>query len=768
MIDDTEEAVAVDTHLPEDPYSPIRSAGGDAPPPRREEALTCHRCQTSNKANHKFCSRCGEPLWEPCVHCGEIGPAAERFCGICGANLAAAIHQQTEQFEANLLTVERFQAEGRYEEAMALLGPISSIEHPRLTHQAKLAAEYIKRLDAERQQALEKAEAVCRQAEGCFEGHDYDGVVRLLEEVPAGLRSEVCRNLLAEAEQRQQELVSLRRDLRRAIAGKRVPAAMPLIARLLALKPDHAQARQIAEKVQKRFAQAAEAKLAQYRYDEAVKVLSHVPESLRTAEVAALERRCSELALIGWNVRNAAAVDGALLAVVSRMRKMAPGDARAAKLAAEMRRRCDQAEKDGRLAPPPWASPPADTALGFPIDWLNGLGRIAPGAGLDRTVVAANPGCFAVACGLALQGLGQAPVQLSLYVSPRQSTMGTLKGLFRPKSTTVAWGLDIGSTSVKAVKLAWHKRWGTATLEAAGRIDYKKPLSQAGNEEEEFGMISEALTALLGQFPLRTEQVCVSVPGRIVMPRLFHLPMADRAKMATMVQFEAKRHVPTRLEHLVWDFQVLTDGQGNGQAADKLKAKGAAAVLFAAAHRKLLYRRFDLLRRAGIAADAAQCECIALYNFFMFQRAAAAPRAAAASGPVPASAGPVADQLQSGWPVMLVDVGGDGSNLLVGSPTGLWVRHLGFGGYAVTRALVQQLHLTAAQAEELKRNPAMAPSLTEFYRAITPVIEDFRREIGITLSAYAKAEDCRPVRQLLGVGGGFQLHALLAYLRSMP
>ncbi len=712
-------------------------------------------------ATHKFCAQCGEPLWEPCVHCGAVCPAAERFCGVCGANLAAAIHQQTEQFEANLLTVEQLQAEGRYEEAMALLGPMSNIEHPRLNHHAKMAVEYIKRLGAEQQQASGKAEDVCRQAQERFDQHDYRGAIDLLEDVPAGLRSAAFEKLLAEAEGRQQELAVLRRDLRAAIAGKRVWAAMPLVARLLELKPDHAQARRIAEQVQKHFAQAAQAKLAQYRYEEAVKVLDHVPESLRSAEVAALGRQCSDLALIAWNVRHAAAVDAALLAAVDRMRKLAPGDPRGAKLSAEMRRRCEQAEKEGRLAPPPWAPPPADTPLGFPIDWLNGLGRIAAGAKLERSVVAANPGCFAVACGLALQGLGQTPVRLNLRTLTRQGTIGTLKNLF--KSATVAWGLDIGSTGIKAVKLAWHKRQGTATLEAAERIDYKKPLSQAANEDDELGMIGEALTALLAQFPLRTERVCVSVPGRIVLPRMFHLPVADRAKMATMVQFEAKRHVPTRLDQLVWDFQVMPAGLGNGFAAAKTKGKkGAAAVLFAAARRKLLQRRFDLLQRMGITIDAAQCECIALYNFFMFQRAAAPPKA------TPANGKPAADQIQNGWPVMLVDVGGDGSNLLIGSPSGLWVRHLGFGGYSVTRALVQQFHLTAAQAEELKRNPASAPSLTEFYRTLAPIVEDFRREIGISLAAYAKTEDCRPVRQLLGVGGGFQLHGLLACLRSLP
>jgi type IV pilus assembly protein PilM len=768
-MNDTEEAVAVDTHLPEDAYSPMQ-AGGSMSQSTRGEVVSCRRCQTDSVASHKFCPECGEPLWEPCVHCGTVGPAGERFCSVCGANLAAAVHQQTEQFEMNLLTVEQLQAEGRYDEAIALLGPISSVEHPRLNHHAKAATEFIKRLTAERQQGMSQAEESCRQGRLRFDAHDYSAVVRLLEDIPVGLRNEEFQNLLAEAVRRREELATLGGHLRAAIAGKRISAALPMIARLLELKPDHAQARQLADKVQKRFAQAAAAKIAKCRYEEAVKLLDEVPESLRSAETAALAQRASELAWIAWDLRNAAVVDAPLLAVAARLKKLSPGDARSEKLAAEMRRRYVQAEKDGRLAPPPWASPPPQTPLGFPVDWLNGLGRIAPGTGLDRALLATNPGCFAVACGLALQGLGQAHVQLDLHINPRQTAIGTLTQLLRLKSSGVAWGLDIGSTSVKAVKLAWHKRQGTATIETAVRIDYKKPLSQAASEDEEKGMIGEALTALLAEHPLKAEQVCVGVPGRLVLPRLFHLPDAGRAKMATMVQFEARRVVPTRLDQLVWDFQALSgDEPGNGTARSRAK-NGSVPVLFAAARRKLLQKRFDLLQRAGISVDAAQSECIAAYNFLMFQRAGG-PQAAQtddAATDDAADPGPAAtDTLEPRWPVMLVDVGGDGSNLLIASPARLWVRHLGFGGYSITRALVQEFNLTASQAEELKRNPASAPSLSGLYRALAPVLDDFRREIEVSLAAYAKAEDCRPAQQLLGTGGGFQLHALLAWLRTL-
>jgi Tfp pilus assembly PilM family ATPase len=233
-----------------------------------------------------------------------------------------------------------------------------------------------------------------------------------------------------------------------------------------------------------------------------------------------------------------------------------------------------------------------------------------------------------------------------------------------------------------------------------------------------------------------------------------------------MVQIEAKHLVPIRLDQLAWDFQVLPGGEYGRGTAKTAPKKGVVAVLFAAGRRKLLSKRMELVARAGISVDVVQSDCIALHNFLLFQRAGGPQgdqREDAAQHNGQAAAAP-----PSQWPVMLVDVGGDGSNLLVSSPAGLWVRHLGFGGYSITRALVRQFNLTTSQAEELKRNPAAAANVAVLYKALEPVVEDFLREIDISLGAYAKTEHSEPVRQMLGVGGGFALHGLLGYLRSMP
>ena len=283
--------------------------------------------------------------------------------------------------------------------------------------------------------------------------------------------------------------------------------------------------------------------------------------------------------------------------MVERLRKASPSDSRGPKLLEEMRRRLAQAEKSGKPEPPPWASPPAHTALGFPVDWLAGFSRIVLDDAVDRSLLAAHPGCFCAACGLAIQGLGQAHVQLGLpLIGP--SAIEKVAGVFR-STASAAWGIDVGSSCVKAVKLAWRKKEKAVVLEAAARVEYKKPLGQAANEEEEQSIVEEALVALVAQHPLKADKVCLGLPGRIVLMRLFEIPRTDRAKMSSMVRFEAKRHIPARLEDLAWDFQPLGGEEDGDDAARTVEKRGTLPVLFAAARWNSLKRVLKLMRCAG-------------------------------------------------------------------------------------------------------------------------------------------------------------------------
>lgn len=70
--------------------------------------MECLRCQAPNR-DGRFCGECGAPLAAACTTCGFANEAAERFCGGCGRPLGESSEardpQQSGQGERRQITV---------------------------------------------------------------------------------------------------------------------------------------------------------------------------------------------------------------------------------------------------------------------------------------------------------------------------------------------------------------------------------------------------------------------------------------------------------------------------------------------------------------------------------------------------------------------------------------------------------------------------------------------------------------------------------------
>jgi type IV pilus assembly protein PilM len=418
--------------------------------------------------------------------------------------------------------------------------------------------------------------------------------------------------------------------------------------------------------------------------------------------------------------------------------------------------------------------------LGLPVDRLTGLQRIVCAEGLDAALLARHPGCFFVACGLALQGVGESPLCVNLYPRSLTTAFAKAAGLLRvrlDRSRCTAWGIDIGRRALKAVKLKRHGPKRPVSIEAVDFRQYRKPLGQAANQLEEQTLLHEALEAMADKHDMKADRLCVSLPGRLVLSRQFVVPPAAGSKLRSLVCYEARSQLPFSLEELVWDYQLLDDpvakgdspiflGGKSGQSpsqlpADKKPAAGAPAagglrtVLVVAAKRNQVENLCGSLRQADLKADLVQSDCLALHNFLSYEffhgESAAEPPAAPQPGAIAA-----------------LDLGHETTNVVVGSHSGVWSMSIGVGGHAFTRALVRQFSQTFSQAEQQKHNPASAPSLSQLYAALEPVMADLAGEIRLALAAFAKAHPRQPVGRIVGLGGGFDLHGLWAFLRCGP
>lgn len=712
-------------------------------------ALCCPRCRQENLPQWKFCAQCGTPLWEQCLRCGEPCAAGESYCGACGACLGDVAAEQIEQLEAGFHAASEMAATSRFGEAITLLTRISKNDHPRLVEHAARAKELLDQLVAQRQHQRVVVEQMCQRAQQCFDAFDYDGAARLIDQVPSPLQDEETRQLRTQIGECQKEMDLLAKELRDAVHHKRLLELPSHIRRLLALKPDHAYAKNVAGQVQKRLVVAAKKMLAEHRYDQALQLLDQIPAPTDVAAFQQLHRQAAELAWLDWDLRNAPVIDDTLVAVAERLRRLAPDNAHAVRLCNELQRRV-QLAKDGQHHQPfLWVRPPKQTPLGVPVEWLASFRRVAHAETLDCPDLVKYPGRFAVACGLALAGVKQAALRINLLSGQQQGMLQRVKHLMRSRTKRSAWGIDLGTSSLKAVKLAWDEAKRQAVIESAVLMEHAKVLSHAANDTEEGRLVAETLKAFLDSHQIKNDLVCVGLPGRRVLNCQIDLPPVNLAKVSKLVQYEAPHKFPIPLDQLAWDYQLLGPSP-NPNSVPKTPDEKPRQALLIAARRTTVQPLIDTFQRLNVQVDLLQPDFVALHNFLVYD--CLAPPGDSPSGEAYSTEA-------------AVDIGCDVTNVVVSSPHSLWFRSCGVAGHNFTRALVKEFNLTVAQAEQRKRAPESAERLSDLYEALSPVFNDLLKEVQRSLTAYSESQPDRPIRSIFGLGGGFSLHGLFRYLR---
>jgi len=664
--------------------------------------------------------------------------------------LSEVLAEQVERLEAEFREAAELEAAFRFDEAIVLLAQICKNDHPRLTEYVQRARKILARLTAQRQEQRTAMEAARTRAKQCLAAGDYDGAAQAVDTVPLPLQDEEMRRLREQIAQRRREIDVLTEELQSAVNRKRLLELPPLIERLLALKPDHAYARSVAGEVQKRFIAAAQKMLAEHRYGQALDLLNRISGWADAPEFPPLRRQAAELAWLDWDLRHAPFVDDTLKVVAERLRRSAPDNVQVGRLCQELQRRVRLAEGKPQLQPLPWAHPPKQTPLGAPVDWLTGFRRITYAESLDRSHLSQYPGRFAVACGLALAGLKQAALPINLLSGQQKGILHRAKNLMRLQTTRSAWGIDLGAGSLKAVRLAWDGAKRQAVLKSVVLIEHTKVLSHTANEAEEKKLVLETLRAFLKGHQIKNDLVCVSLPGLKVLSRQIELPPVDPSKAPNLVQFEATHHFPIPLEQLAWDYQ-LVDAFPSPHSPSKTPDEKPCQALLMAARRITTQQIVDTFQQLNLHLDLLQPDFIALHNLLAYDHLS------------PAGDSPP-DKAHT--VVAAVDVGCDVTNIIVSSlHSAPWFRSCGVSGHSFTRALVKEYKLSFNQAEQLKRAPESAESLSDLYQVMSPVFDELVAEVKRILADYSDSHPDRSVQHIFGLGGGFALHGLLRYFR---
>lgn len=288
------------------------------------------------------------------------------------------------------------------------------------------------------------------------------------------------------------------------------------------------------------------------------------------------------------------------------------------------------------------------------------------------------------------------------------------------------WGVDIGGSAVKAVKL--RRTDDKLEVVAADIV----PLKGSPTQEISFGRdrrIWIALGELAKRNHIHSESLVASIPAKATFIRPFEIVLVTGKPVQELVTFEAQQHLPFGLDTVIWDYELFP------AEAD---AKQRQGVMFAV-KKEVVNNYMTSISAGHLAADDLQLAPLALCNFVRYDR-------------------------RPEGTVLLLDVGATSTDLVLIHNDRYTVTSVPAGGDLITRAVQEKFKIGAEQAERVKRNVARLKMAKEALEAMLPAIRKVVSEIeGAARRLRAEAGEVRFQKALL-FGGAAETPGLAKML----
>jgi type IV pilus assembly protein PilM len=294
-------------------------------------------------------------------------------------------------------------------------------------------------------------------------------------------------------------------------------------------------------------------------------------------------------------------------------------------------------------------------------------------------------------------------------------------------------GLDIGSSSVKAVEL--QGKSGSFQLVNLG-YENLQPDSIVDGQIMELNNVSNVISSIFNEHKITTTRVAAGVSGHSVIVKNIILPQMSEDELQESFSWHAEEHIPFDISDVNLDYQIT------GKGPDALH------VLMAACKRDKIANVKQAIQLAGKQPAVIDVDAFALQNCYEMNY-----------------------QPEPGQIVALLNIGASTTNInILNGNRSVFTRDASVGGNQYTGLLQKELGLTFGQAEAVKRGQVLPEGIEP--RAIEPILETvsdiLALEIQKTMDFYrATAEDGESaVQKFLISGGGSKLSGLMEYLAN--
>jgi type IV pilus assembly protein PilM len=286
----------------------------------------------------------------------------------------------------------------------------------------------------------------------------------------------------------------------------------------------------------------------------------------------------------------------------------------------------------------------------------------------------------------------------------------------------VAWGVDIGRSSLKAVRM--RRLRDTVEINGVDIIDYYG----SADEQPSSAEIRQALSQFKQRNKIKaTDMVAVAVPGYAAFTRFIKLPPVADKKIADVVKYEAAQQIPFPLSDVVWGFQKVEKPYEPGEEIE---------VGIFAIREEIVRNYLADFDAAKLHVDVIAIAPLALYNFARYEM------------DIPDDA-------------VVVDIGADHTDLVVIEGGKFHVRNLALAGNDITKKLSQEFDITFLEAEKLKIKAAQSKQADKLFAVMQPVLRDFTAEIMRSLSFYKSR-----AKHMVLLGNATKLEGLAKFFAS--
>jgi type IV pilus assembly protein PilM len=292
-------------------------------------------------------------------------------------------------------------------------------------------------------------------------------------------------------------------------------------------------------------------------------------------------------------------------------------------------------------------------------------------------------------------------------------------------------GLDIGSSSIKAVELK-KSRNGVEVAHMA-----MEPLSSdivVDSMIVDSGSVASAITKIFTESGIKTRAVATSVSGHSVIVKRIPMSSMSDQELAGVIQTEAAQHIPFDISDVSIDYQILNDNGG-----------ATMDVLLVAVKKDKILNYTNVLSLAGKSPAVVDIDAFALQNCYEYNY-----------------------QPGPGATVALLNLGASVMNInIVKGATPLFTRDVSVGGHQYTDSLQKELDLSFDDAESLKLgNKVGTVSEDAKMPILQQVTEIIVLEIQKTFDFFRATATGEHIERIYLAGGSSQVPGLIEGLRQ--